>query len=97
MRDIRSGNCPLCDHHEIVAAYPPDWGMNDTDHPSAVTADPRLIFAGRTPGRTYGRLRLYFCRSCGFSQTFVELPDRVPVGEKYKTALIEGTQREGYR
>ncbi|MGE0788624.1 MAG: hypothetical protein AB7S26_23335 [Sandaracinaceae bacterium] len=93
MRDIRSGNCPLCDHHEIVEAQPPDFADEQIEVPSVVTADPRWMFSGRNPNDGHGELRIYFCRSCGYAQHFVLAPESVPISEGHKTRLIVG--REG--
>ena len=97
MRDIRKGNCPLCGYHIVVRAYQPDWGDGNFEHPASVTAAPRFLLSGRQPGATYGHLAIYFCRSCGFAQEFVEDPKTVPIGDDYRTKLIKGVKQEGYR
>jgi len=83
----------LCDHHEIVSAYPPEYGNSDLEHSSTVTADPRWVLGGRNPKRGHGVLRAFFCRSCGFTQWFVEDPETVPIGDDHRTEIVEGVKK----
>ncbi|MFT5353445.1 MAG: hypothetical protein ACI9KE_000643 [Polyangiales bacterium] len=95
MRDIRNGNCPLCDHDEVVEADPPTYGHQDSERDMTVTADPRWLMSGRNPGKGHGELRVWFCRSCGFAQWFVSEPATVPISDEHKTRLIKGKKDPG--
>ena len=94
MHDIRKGNCPLCQHHEVVEAIQPDFGHAGVEHASSVTAEPRWVLGGRNPSKQYGLLTMYFCRACGYAQEFVQGPGEVPLEGRYKTRLIEGVKRD---
>lgn len=94
MRDIRSGNCPLCDHNEVVEADPPEYYGNDFERDMTVTADPRRVLPGRNPLKGHGEFRVFFCRSCGFAQWFVLKPESVPISEDHKTRVIEGKKAQ---
>lgn len=97
MRDIRKGNCPLCDHHEVVEAVPPEYGHGSGEIVSAVTAEPRWLMGGRNAQRHQGEFRVYFCRSCGYAQWFVLKPESVPISDDHRTKLIEGIKPDLYR
>lgn len=94
MKDIRRGNCPLCDHHEIIEAIPAEFGESDFERRESVTYEPRWILGGRNPKLGHGPLRTYVCRSCGFTQQFADGPDRIPIAPRYSTRIIEGVRRE---
>jgi hypothetical protein len=109
--DIRNGNCPLCNHHEVIEGQPaeqgsvevPSWSRRPsrpTSRSFAHRLNPRRLFARemRPPEEPLGRLQNYMCRSCGFTQWFVNAPGEVPVGEEFRTRLIRGTPRgDSYR
>ena len=97
MRDIRKGNCPLCDHHEVVEAVPPEYGNDHMEVVSAVTAEPRWMLGGRNPRDHQGEFRVYFCRSCGYAQWFVLKPESVPISDDHRTKLVEGIKPDLYR
>ena len=94
MRDIRSGNCPLCEHDEIVEVDPPEYYGNDFERDMNVTADPRWALPGRNPRKGHGELRIFFCRSCGFAQWFVLEPASVPISDEHETRVIKGKKAE---
>ncbi len=89
MTDMRKGTGALCGHKEIIAATPGEfYGDLAVEAEAAVTYHPRAILPGRNFGHPYGLLRMYVCRSCGFTQTFAENPEEIPIGEKYKTRKV---------
>ena len=94
MRDIREGNCPLCNHDVIVEGVPGEFAEQLEVTP-AFTYDPRWVLGGRNPGHPHGPLMYYMCRKCGFLQWFVSGPGDVPIGEEYRTRLIEGKAGQG--
>lgn len=95
MRDIRKGNCPLCEHNEIVVSEAGEFGHNDWEKPMCVTYDARWVASGRNPRYGHGPLSMYMCRQCGFVQWFARDPQTVPVDDEHKTKLIEGTAPAG--
>ena len=98
MRDIREGNCPLCDHDEIIEAVPGEFADGHQEVVAAVAYDARWLGGGRNPRHPHGRLLLYVCRRCGFAQTFAEQPADVPIGEEFLTRLVKGRPPgRGYR
>jgi hypothetical protein len=99
MIDIRKGVCPVCDHGEILEAIPFDFGDTDLPRTMAVTSQPvqGMFFSGFDPKRSYGPLRLYVCRSCGFTEWFTDDPGSIPVGHQYRTRIVRGRSRAPYR
>lgn len=102
MDDIRKGICPLCGHNEILEAVP--FEFDDTAIPNqlALAHEPRPSWLAKNafaPGDSYsyGMLRLYACRSCGFTQWFTDNPASVPVGPKYRTRILRGPDSPPYR
>ncbi len=93
MRDIREGNCPLCDHHEITEVIPAEFGGNDLERLESVTYEVRWMLPGRNPTKPIGELRKYVCRSCGFTQEFTLKPSSVPDTSEY-TRTIVGVNRK---
>ncbi|MCC7539958.1 MAG: hypothetical protein IT379_27300 [Deltaproteobacteria bacterium] len=93
MSDLRSGNCPLCDHHEVVEARPGEFGDGSREVGAAVAYEPRWVLGGRNPEYPYGHLSVCFCRACGYTQWFTAEPDKVPIGDEYETRLIEGKRK----
>lgn len=93
MRDIRAGICPLCANQEVVEAVPAqfsgDGGM-ELSNGVAVTYDKRWLLNGRNPNYPHGLIRVWFCRRCGFMQSFVLAPETVPIGEDHRTTLHKG-------
>jgi hypothetical protein len=93
MRDIRQGQCPLCQHDEIIqaaAADYPEGAWKPT--PLAVTYDR----AQRDPvTAALGAYNVFVCRSCGFTQWFASRPENIPIGEQHFTRLIRGPKSEG--
>ncbi len=96
MRDMREGNCPICDHHEIVEGVPCEFsGDVNRELIAAFTYDARWLMSGRNPKYAHGELKYYMCRQCGYLQWFVDQPQEVPIGDDYRTRLIEGVERKG--
>jgi rubrerythrin len=96
MDDIRNGRCPLCEHNEIIAAIPAEFGNNDYEVKAAITYDARWALPGRNPrSRAYGALTTYTCRSCGFVQSFADDPGEIPIDDAHRTRLIRGPNVTG--
>jgi len=92
MRDIRQGTCPLCSWNEIIESVPADFsGDGSFEYRQAITyAGGDVLKHVRQVHKPIGTLLRYTCRRCGYSQTFAEQPSAIPVGEPYKTRLIQG-------
>ena len=98
MHDMRSGRCPLCDHRVILEAAPAEFAENGLEVSQAVTYDARWVLGGRNPKYPHGRMMLYVCRACGYCQYFADGASAIPVGQEYRTRLIEGPpQGDPYR
>lgn len=98
MKDIRRGNCPLCDHPEIVEAVSAEFINDGRERIAAVTYDPRWMLEGRNPSYPHGALKRYVCRSCGFAQEFASNPGAIPIGDQHRTRVISGVKAsEPYR
>jgi len=98
MIDIRKGQCPLCDHRQILESIPAEFGDSGTEVPAAVTYDARWMMGGRNPNSPRGQLRIYVCRSCGYCQHFADDPGTIPVGPDHMTRIIRGpTSESPYR
>jgi len=93
MLDIRKGNCPLCDWHEIIEAVPGEFADQSREVVPAVTYDARWVLSGRNPEHPHGPLLMYVCRRCGYCQQFAQGADAIPIGDNYKTRLIKGVER----
>ena len=86
MHDIRNGTCPLCAHNRIIEAWPADH--NDTGTSSVnLSVTESVSWRGTV---THGALIAYLCQRCGFTQWFTSGVDQIPIGEKYRTKVIEG-------
>jgi hypothetical protein len=95
MEDIRKGTCPLCRHNEIVEAGPTDlYGELPWQKPMVVT---RGVGKHGKPidQDGHGRLALFVCRQCGFSQWFTADPQTIPIKGEYLTRIIKGPEPEG--
>jgi hypothetical protein len=94
MKDIREGNCPLCDHNEIIEAVPAEFS-DAGEIVAAVTYDPRWLLQGlgRNSRRPRGVLVIYVCRACGYLQWFAKDPDQIPIDEEHCTRLVKGRER----
>lgn len=98
MDDLRKGKCSLCERDQVIEAEPLDlhgeWGERST--PMAVTyGRTKVEDGGLAITAIYGRLRLYVCRSCGAAQWFADSPELIPIGEEYRTQLVEGPKQAG--
>jgi len=87
MEDIRKGVCPLCGHDRVI-----DCKLNDGFSLPPAIVRPRTMSLDQEPR---GVLHLWACRRCGFSQLFASEPDKVPIGEKHGTTLVQGTKTAG--
>jgi len=85
---MKSGKCPKCGKTKIIVALPGEYGNDSMEHPMTVTAEPRWVLWGRNPNHGHGILMQYVCRACGFTEWWVDDPEKIPIGEKYKTALL---------
>ena len=81
MPDLRQGTCPECHHHEVVQA-------------------PQKLFAAsvwaeqKPPAHD---MNIFFCRRCGFAQSYVIEPEKVPISEMLGTRLVKGPETGPYR
>ena len=96
MRDIRQGNCPLCDHHEVVEGDPGEFtGDTNREVTAAFAYDARWVRSGRNPDHAYGVLKYYMWRQCGYLQWFVDNPQEVPLSDEHRPRLTKGVERKG--
>jgi hypothetical protein len=105
MHDMRTGNCALCGHDEVIRAQARDffgeWG--ERNEPMALTESKKVSFwSGREtddpePGKRIGELEQYVCRSCGYVQWFASAPQKIPIGDAHRTSLVKGTRQPPYR
>ena len=94
MRDMRSGICALCDHAEVIDAPAIEYSGDGTPVRLAVTHTPDdlddyIPSSTRDADRPLGVLRMYVCRSCGYTQWFAHKPARIPIDEAHGTRLIK--------
>jgi hypothetical protein len=105
MHDMRSGNCALCGHDEIIKAQARDFygELGERHEPMAVTEAKQASFwSGNAtnrpaPDQRIGELAQYVCRSCGYVQWFASEPQRIPIGTTHRTSLVKGTKQGPYR
>ncbi len=91
---MKSGQCPKCGGTEIILAHPAEYGNESMEvGPISVTAEPRWMLSGRNPKHGQGELVLYVCRACGFSEWYALEPESIPIGEDYRTEILESGQR----
>ena len=95
MKDLRNGRCPLCDHNQVVAAEAAEFGHNDGEKRMSVTYDQRWVLVGRNPRYGHGPLTMYVCRRCGYVQWFARDPMDIPIGDEFRTRLIQGPEDDG--
>ena len=87
---MKSGKCIKCDCEKVIESIPADYADNNHEIEMKVTADPRWVFGGRNPNAmSYGKLRLYICSSCGYSEWWTLDPEKVPIGDEYKTKYVK--------
>lgn len=98
MKDIRQGECPLCDHPEVIEAVPSVSGRYGDAYHLALSE------GRRTDGKTWedtrveiGPLTSFTCRACGFTQWFAQNPQSIPIGDGFHTRIVEGPKRGPYR
>src|SRR5690242_7827290 len=94
MDDMRRGQCPLCNHPEIVKTNPASiigTGVVAPLYAHHVNRD-SLWSPG---GQPFGETHLYVCRSCGYAQCFITHPDRIPIGPEHHTELITAPAPSG--
>jgi hypothetical protein len=88
--DLRKGTCPLCNHHEVVAAVPQDFDYADI-RPLAIAHD-HSKWWGTKRDSPFGILNAFVCRGCGFTQWFADRPKEIPIGQEYGTRLVKAKQ-----
>jgi rubrerythrin len=94
MQDMREGNCPICDHDEVIEAVVRDL-LDDSAEYKAVTYE-AVNFGTIVPiyqRVPHGVLKMYVCRSCGYTQWFADSPKSIPIGKEFMTKLIVGPDR----
>jgi rubrerythrin len=90
MDDMRTGICPVCSHNEVIEAIPRDLGDESAEY-QAVTYE-AVDFGSLVPVYqrvAHGVLRMYVCRSCGYTQYYADNPGTIPIGDQYLTKLIK--------
>jgi hypothetical protein len=92
MDDMRKGSCPLCRHHEIIAALPGDFDALDE---RTLAVSYAIVDGARDARFPRGLLVAYICRRCGYLQWFADKPDEIPIGKRYKTRLVRGPSPRG--
>ena len=102
MHDMRNGICPLCDHREIIETLAPQrYGeRGELVGSLAVTYAWRKEFLQGEHWITdepYGKLRLYVCRACGYTQSFATNPADIPIDSKNDTRLVHAGVKPLYR
>jgi hypothetical protein len=103
MLDMRQGTCPVCDHREIIEAELLEFSGEDDERQRSLAVthghDPGGFFSGPhfRPNSPKGTLKQYVCRSCGYVQWFAERPGEIPIGQQYRTRLINGPEATPYR
>jgi hypothetical protein len=106
MEDIRKGSCPLCAHNEIVegpirdisplllvAEWPKSGYRQEVA--AAYAAFTYTASAGTEDMLAHGRLKRYACRRCGYTQSFCDAPQSIPIDDAHETRLIKGPEPAG--
>ena len=86
---MKNGKCIKCCSTKIIESIPGDYAHNNHEIEMRVTANPRWLLAGRNPNDvSYGKLRLYVCAECGYTEWWTLDPEKIPIGEEYKTRYL---------
>ncbi len=93
--DLRTGVCPLCGHHEAIEAVPNEFGFGDNSAVQLAVTHRTDGIASKLRQHPVGKLMLYVCRKCGYTQWFAHMPEKIPIGEEYQTKLIQGRPPQG--
>jgi hypothetical protein len=96
--DLRTGICPLCGHHEVIESVANEFGSGDYSASQMAVTHKHMEGGGPVGKRRdlpVGRLMLYVCRKCGYVQWFADMPESIPIGEKFQTRLIQGIPSQG--
>ncbi len=91
MHDIRQGTCPLCGHNEIIEGKP----YEDRQSSGIKLASGHEGLPWSSLARPWGVMRSFTCRSCGYTQLFVQEPSKVPIDEECCTRLITAPAAQG--
>lgn len=86
---MRRGRCPICGHGEVIEAVVRDL-LDESAEYKAVTYE-AVNFGTIVPVYErvpHGVLKMYVCRSCGYTQWFADSPGNIPIGKEYMTRLI---------
>ena len=89
---MTQGVCALCAHNNVVQAWPIEHGNGSSTYNVAATEG--LVGGVFAKTQQYGLLVAYICQKCGFVMWFANDPADIPIGDKYRTRLIEGTPAE---
>ena len=88
LEEMKNGICTKCGHTEVIRAKAADYAGDSQEKEMSVTADPRWVMPGRNPAYPHGRLYLYTCRSCGYTEWYATKPEQIPIGEDYRTEIV---------
>jgi hypothetical protein len=101
MDDIRKGICPLCGHNEVLEAPavtsnpavlsgpPVPVGVVPIAPPGFLSSFKRALSDNPSSGEA-GRLMVYACRGCGYSQLFITDAGAITPSELEGRRLIKG-------
>jgi hypothetical protein len=100
MLDMRQGQCPLCQHDEIIEATLSEFSgeLDERERPLAIAhgTQHRFIVGERTdPEKAYGVLSQCICRRCGFVQWFAAKPGEIPVDTTPGLRMIRSAAGRG--
>jgi rubrerythrin len=93
MEDIRKGVCPMCQHNEIIQAWPAGQPYLKGEHPLSAAHGKMNRWNGAVP--LFGAMTAYICRRCGHTQWATASPEIIPIGDEFQTRLLKGPEPEG--
>jgi hypothetical protein len=92
MKDVTQGVCALCRHNEVIQAWPIEHGNGSST--GNVAATEGLVGGAFAKTQQFGLMAAYTCQKCGFVMWFANDPQHIPIGDEYRTRLIEGSGAE---
>ncbi len=95
---MRKGECPLCNHDEVIEAIAMDLAPVATQYPPGTGAFAAAVTHTFRDGNTFashGIIRRYVCRRCGYLQSFADSPADIPIDEAHRTRLISNRRSSG--
>lgn len=92
MTNMSEGVCSLCKHNRVIQCWPIEHGHGASTYNIAAAETPPGIFRQT---QQHGAMVTYVCQHCGFVAWFAINPKEIPIGEAYRTSLIEGPPSNG--